>query len=81
MNGNKLIKKFLLLCALLGLTACSANKSKDYYADEIQPSSSEIQVPNSYVGTEMEQDYPIPELITNERVLQLPGFEPPRDPQ
>jgi uncharacterized lipoprotein len=77
----KLIKNFLLLCALLGLTACSANKSNDYRANEMQPSAAEIQVPRSYLGTEMEQDYPIPDLITNERVLQLPGFEPPRDPQ
>ena len=79
MNFNKLIKTLLPVFTIFALTACSAGKTTVYHADEPQPLGPEVQVPQYYYVTEMEQNYPIPGLVGARNEVEPLNINPPRE--
>jgi uncharacterized lipoprotein len=78
MNLHKITKLLLPLLMVLGLAACSGN-ANDYNANQSQDSLSSIQVPGEYAITNMEQDYPIPDVVTDKSANKVSSIDPPKD--
>jgi hypothetical protein len=72
---NKLIKLLSILAGISGLIACHAGGANDYHTNEVQSQITGIQVPHGYITNDMEQSYPIPEIVSNRS--ESPGIEPP----